>query len=277
VGLKDGGDTMILVLVEGRQDPIFGMKISQLANLMESLGCEYAMELDGGGSSTMVIDGDRVSGRPDNEPSERAVANHLAILYDEDLATTGELVGFVREGDIQNDDAPIAGATITLSTGQTATTNPDGLYRFDEVAPGSITVTATKDGYVTATDTKDVVVGITNWKSFALVPTPPGEGEGEGEGEEGEGEGEEGEGEGEGEGEEGEGEGEGEEGEEGEGEGEGEEGEGEGEGEDEEAPPASSLDNEGGGCAATAAPSHALSFAALALALVRLRRRGARA
>ena len=213
VGMKATGNTLVLVLVEGRQDPVLGMKISQLANLMSSLGCNRAIELDGGGSSTLVVAGERVSGRPDSEPGERRVANHLAVIIDDAAATDGRLVGFVREGDIQNDDAPIAGATVRLSDGQTDTTNAEGLYEFATVARGAVTVTVSKAGFVTATASRDVDAGITNWKSVALSRTPPPpppppppdeEPVGEGEGEvpaEGEGEDVEGEGEGEGEGE----------------------------------------------------------------------------
>ena len=38
---------------------------------------------------------------------------------------------------------------------------------------GTVTVTASKEGYVTASDTKLVEVGITNWKSIALSAAPP--------------------------------------------------------------------------------------------------------
>lgn len=64
------------------------MKISSLASLMASLGATVAMELDGGGSSTMVVNGARVSGRSSNELSERRVANHLAVKYVEQATTT---------------------------------------------------------------------------------------------------------------------------------------------------------------------------------------------
>jgi hypothetical protein len=47
---------------------------------MAELGAAWAINLDGGGSSAMVVDGVRVSGRPTNEPNERRVANHLAVV-----------------------------------------------------------------------------------------------------------------------------------------------------------------------------------------------------
>ncbi len=236
-GVSADGHTLFLVVVEGRQDPVFGMSTNKLAQLMLSLGCDDAINLDGGGSSAMVVDGARVSGRPDNEPAERAVGNHLAVIWDESLATTARLVGYVREDDITDATAGISGVGIALSDGQTATTNGDGFYEIAAAPLGAVTVTATKAGFTQVVADKVVESGVTNWKSIALVRAPAdagtapadagqapppqdagsadppavdddagvaGEGEGEGEGEpsgEGEGEGEpSGEGEGEGEG-----------------------------------------------------------------------------
>jgi hypothetical protein len=168
-GLSQDGNTLILVVVEGRQDPIFGMTLSALATLMEELGAYTALNLDGGGSSAMVVDGTRVSGRPDNEPAERAVANHLAVIYDPARATTGRLVGYVRENDIYNTAGPIAGATVALSTGQGTATSDTGFYDFAAVTPGTVTVTASKAGYTTVSLDKVVEGGITNWRSIALL------------------------------------------------------------------------------------------------------------
>lgn len=48
------GTQMKLVTVDGRQAHVLGMTTRRLARLMEELGCENAMNLDGGGSTTMV-------------------------------------------------------------------------------------------------------------------------------------------------------------------------------------------------------------------------------
>lgn len=46
---------------------------------------------------------------------------------------------------------PVPGATVTLSTGETTTTGPDGVYRFEEVQPGPHTVTVVPPaGYTVA-------------------------------------------------------------------------------------------------------------------------------
>lgn len=172
-GLSSDGGTLILVVVEGRQSPILGMSLARLADLMLELGSAVALNLDGGGSSAMVVGGQRVSGRPSNEPSERAVSNHLAVLFDPAAATTGRLVGFVRENDIHDDTAGLPGAAVTLSTGERATTDDRGYYAFDAVPPGDVTVTAELAGFEPASDVKMVVRGVTNWKSIALVRAAP--------------------------------------------------------------------------------------------------------
>ena len=156
---------MILVVVEGRRDPLFGMTTNRLARLMQDLGAHVALNLDGGGSSAMVLDGTRVSRRPFNEPSERAVSNHLAILRS--AASTGRLIGYVREDDIYDTAAGLAGATVDLSTGDSALTDGDGFYEFVSVPPGDLTVNVSLTGFSSISEPKTVQAGITNWKSVA--------------------------------------------------------------------------------------------------------------
>ena len=84
VGLADGGKTLVLVVADGR-DPMraVGLNLAEFADLMKSLGCADALNLDGGGSSEM-LKRDAKSGqlRVLNRPSdgrERAVANVLGV------------------------------------------------------------------------------------------------------------------------------------------------------------------------------------------------------
>jgi hypothetical protein len=87
IGYNRNGRKLILVVVDGRQ-PFYseGMTLAELAELMSDLGAHYAMNLDGGGSSTMVVAGE--AGEPVilNSPidnyipgRERPIANHLGI------------------------------------------------------------------------------------------------------------------------------------------------------------------------------------------------------
>lgn len=54
---------MIMVAVDGREGSSVGMTLMQLAGFMKSLGCVNAMNLDGGGSTVMYVDG-RVVNNP---------------------------------------------------------------------------------------------------------------------------------------------------------------------------------------------------------------------
>jgi hypothetical protein len=87
VGFANNGRYLYLVVVDGRQ-PLYseGMTLNELAELMVSLGAQFAMNLDGGGSSTLVVEGPGGLPRILNSPidnyvpgRERPVANHLGI------------------------------------------------------------------------------------------------------------------------------------------------------------------------------------------------------
>lgn len=68
-----------LVEVDGRQlDLSLGMTFTQLANYMHDLGCEQAMNLDGGGSATLWAFG-AVKNSP-SEGQERAAPNALVVV-----------------------------------------------------------------------------------------------------------------------------------------------------------------------------------------------------
>jgi exopolysaccharide biosynthesis protein len=80
---RDTGQVLMLV-VDGRQSFSRGYTMVELANLMTSLGAEDALNLDGGGSSTMIaLDAlGQIGVR--NSPSdgvERLVANGLSVSY----------------------------------------------------------------------------------------------------------------------------------------------------------------------------------------------------
>lgn len=49
--------TLVLVAVDGREGSSVGMTLMQLANFMKSVGCVQAMNLDGGGSTVMYVNG----------------------------------------------------------------------------------------------------------------------------------------------------------------------------------------------------------------------------
>lgn len=76
--LADG--RILLLVVDGRQPfHSLGMTLVELAMELRRLGAVDAMNLDGGGSATMVVDG-RVVNLPSDETGERAVADGLLVL-----------------------------------------------------------------------------------------------------------------------------------------------------------------------------------------------------
>ena len=87
VGIVAGGSRLLLVTVDGRQ-PAYsaGMTLPELARLMLALGAPESLNLDGGGSTALVLaDPDsagalRVANRPSDPQGERAVGNALGIV-----------------------------------------------------------------------------------------------------------------------------------------------------------------------------------------------------
>lgn len=88
VGLSRDGRYLIFMVIDGRKnDYSVGATMAEAANWMRDLGAWTAMNLDGGGSSTLVLkDPDSGKWIVVNEPSgppgrgqERAVANHIGI------------------------------------------------------------------------------------------------------------------------------------------------------------------------------------------------------
>lgn len=71
-----GDNKLILLTVDGRTDRATGMTCTELAEVMEDLGCLNAINYDGGGSSTLWGDGEPYSGVL-NYPSDNSVYDHL--------------------------------------------------------------------------------------------------------------------------------------------------------------------------------------------------------
>lgn len=94
VGLRADG-TILLVTVDGRQPKYsVGMSLVEFANELVRLGAVQAMNLDGGGSTTMVVNG-RVINRPSDAGGERGVSTAILVLPGAD---PGESVLFTGGG-----------------------------------------------------------------------------------------------------------------------------------------------------------------------------------
>ena len=82
VGVMPNGN-ILLVTVDGRRSSSVGMTIVEFARLFKWLGAESAMNLDGGGSATMVLNGNVVNS-PSDSGGERAVVSSLLVLPNPD-------------------------------------------------------------------------------------------------------------------------------------------------------------------------------------------------
>jgi len=77
-GVTRQGD-LILMVVDGRQPASRGVNLAELADLMRSAGCVEALNLDGGGSSTLVVNG-RLVNRPAGGTYQREVMSAITVV-----------------------------------------------------------------------------------------------------------------------------------------------------------------------------------------------------
>lgn len=77
IGINESKNWLYLVVVEGRQLSFQGVTLDELASVAKKLALTKAVNLDGGGSSTMVVNGKRVNSLPLLQGEERKVANHF--------------------------------------------------------------------------------------------------------------------------------------------------------------------------------------------------------
>ena len=153
VGIRDG--TVVMVAVDGRQPGYSeGMTLYEFADLFIELGCSDAMNLDGGGSATMMVRDCLV-----NSPSggvERAVVNGLGIFSSAPLGPAVEIA--VEPG------------VMTVLCGERVALKPRGVDQYYnpvpvdpekvawEAAPGLGTVS--EAGVFTAAQTAQATVGL---------------------------------------------------------------------------------------------------------------------
>jgi hypothetical protein len=79
VGVSRDGNTLFLLTVDGRSENSGGMTLVELADALRRLGAWQALNFDGGGSTTMVIDG-AVVNKPSDPTGEREVGNALLVV-----------------------------------------------------------------------------------------------------------------------------------------------------------------------------------------------------
>ncbi|MBX3274711.1 MAG: phosphodiester glycosidase family protein [Sandaracinaceae bacterium] len=78
-GFSHGRERLILAIADGRSTSSVGMTCASMARLMTELGAHEAINLDGGGSTTMWLSDRGVVNRP-SDGAQRTVRNHLGVF-----------------------------------------------------------------------------------------------------------------------------------------------------------------------------------------------------
>jgi len=81
--LKDG--KFLMITVDGRTEHSAGIDLYDLAKLLLELGATDAMNLDGGGSTTMFVDG-KVVNKPSDKEGERKVSDAILLTLRKPVA-----------------------------------------------------------------------------------------------------------------------------------------------------------------------------------------------
>jgi hypothetical protein len=131
IGFKDGGKTMLLAIADGRQSLVLGPTRAQMGELMAALGADTALNLDGGGSTTLVarpLGGlDATVRNVPSDGSERADPNGVGLFLRPGDGTLHSLAisaqdrvfpGLHRALDargLDDRDAPVAAGSVTWS------------------------------------------------------------------------------------------------------------------------------------------------------------------
>ncbi|WP_020402514.1 phosphodiester glycosidase family protein [Gracilimonas tropica] len=79
VGFNDDSTKVYFMTVDGRKSTSAGMTLTEMGEFMSTFGVTDALNLDGGGSTTMVVH-DEVVNSPSDGSGERAVANALMLV-----------------------------------------------------------------------------------------------------------------------------------------------------------------------------------------------------
>lgn len=169
IAVSPDGNIMWLAVVDGWQNGSLGLTASELAQFLRDRGAGMAMALDGGSSSTLVLDGAVISSPSDGV--ERTVANHLAVKYGS--LPKGELYGLICKDSVIGcgtavPNRKLADATVTLDDGRQIVTDASGAYDFLNVTARLACVTVRKAGYVSKTQCAQITPGQINYNSVAL-------------------------------------------------------------------------------------------------------------
>jgi exopolysaccharide biosynthesis protein len=79
IGILPDGEWLFIVVDGRRPDHSIGMTLEELTDLLLQKGCREALNLDGGGSSTMYFNGE-IRNIPSDPTGERPVSDAILIL-----------------------------------------------------------------------------------------------------------------------------------------------------------------------------------------------------
>lgn len=79
IGFSQDSSTVYFITVDGRQESSSGMTLKQFADLMIEEGIYQGLNLDGGGSTTMIVKGNTVN-NPSDKTGERKVGNCIVLI-----------------------------------------------------------------------------------------------------------------------------------------------------------------------------------------------------
>jgi exopolysaccharide biosynthesis protein len=83
IGFSQDSSTVYFITVDGRQQTSRGMTLIEFADLMIEHGIYQGLNLDGGGSTTMVVSNIIVNS-PSDQTGERKVGNCIVVIKKQD-------------------------------------------------------------------------------------------------------------------------------------------------------------------------------------------------
>ena len=79
VGFSKDSTKLFFTVVDGRQSSSVGMSLPELSTFMISVGCYQAINLDGGGSTTLMVR-NKTMNSPSDLTGQRAVGNVILLI-----------------------------------------------------------------------------------------------------------------------------------------------------------------------------------------------------
>jgi len=162
-GTSRDGRQLLLVTVDGRQAVSRGVSLGGMAQILKRYGAWNAINLDGGGSTTLAADGLTVSS-PGGDGSERPVADMLLVYSDRAYQSPVPLLPLT----LASDDTPPAAILLPNTAVRVGTAVPlklqVGLKMLSGSAPGIVWQGPATGG-----------IGFVNQKGY-LITTAPGTG-----------------------------------------------------------------------------------------------------